>query len=90
MSGAGNRSRTCDLLITNELLYQLSYTGNDNIIYVFERPFKHDRKNAMKRHGIGVNIERIQFGKVYVVSQFLFSYKYAFICKFDVEKYKRY
>ena len=26
--GAGDRSRTYDLLITNELLYQLSYTGN--------------------------------------------------------------
>ena len=26
-SGAGDRSRTYDLLITNELLYQLSYTG---------------------------------------------------------------
>jgi hypothetical protein len=25
--GAGERSRTLDLLITNELLYQLSYTG---------------------------------------------------------------
>ncbi len=27
LSGAGNRSRTCDLRITNALLYQLSYTG---------------------------------------------------------------
>jgi hypothetical protein len=27
-SGAGERSRTLDLLITSELLYQLSYTGN--------------------------------------------------------------
>ena len=26
-SGAGNRSRTCDLRITNALLCQLSYTG---------------------------------------------------------------
>jgi hypothetical protein len=26
-TGAGDRSRTCDLLITNQLLYQLSYTG---------------------------------------------------------------
>lgn len=25
--GAGNRNRTYDLLITNELLYQLSYSG---------------------------------------------------------------
>jgi hypothetical protein len=25
--GAGERSRTPDLLITNQLLYQLSYTG---------------------------------------------------------------
>ena len=27
LDGAGERSRTLDLLITNELLYQLSYTG---------------------------------------------------------------
>jgi hypothetical protein len=27
--GAGERNRTLDLLITNELLYQLSYTGNE-------------------------------------------------------------
>ena len=27
MNGAGERSRTSDLLITNQLLYQLSYTG---------------------------------------------------------------
>ncbi len=26
--GAGDRSRTYDLRITNALLYQLSYTGN--------------------------------------------------------------
>ena len=27
MTGAGDRSRTCDILITSEALYQLSYTG---------------------------------------------------------------
>lgn len=27
-NGAGDRSRTCDLRITNALLYQLSYTGD--------------------------------------------------------------
>lgn len=27
LSGAGGRNRTADLFITNELLYQLSYTG---------------------------------------------------------------
>lgn len=27
--GAGDMNRTRDLLITNELLYQLSYTGNE-------------------------------------------------------------
>jgi hypothetical protein len=26
-NGAGNKSRTRDLMITNQLLYQLSYTG---------------------------------------------------------------
>ena len=28
--GAGRRTRTPDLLITNQLLYQLSYTGGSN------------------------------------------------------------
>ena len=28
LAGAGRRTRTPDLLITNQLLYQLSYTGN--------------------------------------------------------------
>lgn len=28
MFGAGERNRTLDLLITSELLYQLSYSGN--------------------------------------------------------------
>jgi hypothetical protein len=27
LNGAGNRTRTDDLLITNQLLYQLSYPG---------------------------------------------------------------
>ena len=30
ITGADNRSRTYDLLITNELLYQLSYVGVDS------------------------------------------------------------
>lgn len=29
--GAGERTRTADLLITNQLLYQLSYTGGVNV-----------------------------------------------------------
>ena len=32
--GAGERIRTLDLLITSELLYQLSYTGVNLLIYV--------------------------------------------------------
>lgn len=31
-NGAGDRNRTCDLLITNELLYRLSYTGLSSIL----------------------------------------------------------
>ena len=30
LCGAGRRTRTPDLLITNQLLYQLSYTGGSN------------------------------------------------------------
>ena len=33
-NGAGNRARTDDLLITNQLLYQLSYAG-----VLFKTPF---------------------------------------------------
>lgn len=32
MYGADERNRTVDLLITNELLYQLSYIGTEKII----------------------------------------------------------
>ena len=31
-NGAGDMNRTRDLLITNELLYRLSYTGNKPIL----------------------------------------------------------
>ena len=31
-NGAAGRGRTCDLLVTNELLYQLSYSGTLTII----------------------------------------------------------
>ena len=36
MTGAGNRSRTYDLRITNALLYQLSYSGEGGGVYGFE------------------------------------------------------
>jgi hypothetical protein len=32
LNGAGNRTRTDDLLITNQLLYQLSYPGKEHIL----------------------------------------------------------
>ena len=32
LNGAAGRDRTCDLLVTNELLYQLSYSGTYDII----------------------------------------------------------
>gem|GEM_PF-2142862 len=31
--GADERSRTSDLLITNQLLYQLSYVGQGGVVY---------------------------------------------------------
>ena len=40
--GAGDRSRTYDLLITNQLLYQLSYTSSEPVMLVQAEPdFKH-------------------------------------------------
>ena len=33
MYGADERNRTVDLLITNELLYQLSYIGTEKKLY---------------------------------------------------------
>ena len=36
-NGAGNRSRTCDPLITNQMLYQLSYAGNSFIVQRYFR-----------------------------------------------------
>ena len=37
LDGAGTRSRTRDLLITNQLLYQLSYASDGGHITVFLR-----------------------------------------------------
>lgn len=37
MPGAGERTRTSDLLITNQLLYQLSYTGGGGEYTGFQR-----------------------------------------------------
>ena len=36
--GAGERTRTADLLITNQLLYQLSYAGNPLESVPYENP----------------------------------------------------
>ncbi len=44
--GAGNRSRTYDLRITNALLYQLSYSGNIRVAAVFGRCWARSIKNA--------------------------------------------
>lgn len=38
VDGAGTRSRTRDLLITSQLLYQLSYTGKGEAIIAMEKP----------------------------------------------------
>ncbi len=42
--GAGNGTRTCDLLITNQLLYQLSYTS------VFSRLKYYITKEGFRQH----------------------------------------
>ena len=38
MSGAGTKIRTRDLLITNQLLYQLSYTGTVRLAGAYSKP----------------------------------------------------
>ena len=40
LGGAGRRTRTPDLLITNQLLYQLSYTGDSNSKLIIARFFR--------------------------------------------------
>ena len=45
-NGAGNRSRTYDLRITNALLYQLSYSGNIQVAAVLNRYWARSIKNA--------------------------------------------
>ncbi len=39
-NGAGGRTRTPDLLITNQLLYQLSYTSNLMLDYYITKEFR--------------------------------------------------
>ena len=46
-NGAGTRNRTPDLLITSQLLYQLSYAGN--FFYSFFRKAFYSRPSAFKR-----------------------------------------
>ena len=48
-NGAAGRDRTCDLLVTNELLYQLSYIGILHIISFFIEAVK-----AVEDFGAGV------------------------------------
>src|SRR5688500_14425688 len=57
-SGAGERNRTLDLLITSELLYQLSYTGDacrgtrrDCIVMRKMQPLSWGRYLTMVRRG---------------------------------------
>ncbi len=42
-NGAGTKSRTRDLLITNQLLYQLSYTGTEQTLQL-ATPYKDQAK----------------------------------------------
>ena len=49
--GAGNRVRTDDLLITNQLLYQLSYAGN-NAHSVTQRSMRDKRTGLRTRSDI--------------------------------------
>ena len=44
-TGAGNRNRTHDLLITNQLLYQLSYAGK-----AADYNASTDKKRSARRH----------------------------------------
>ena len=54
-NGAGNRTRTYDLLITNQLLYQLSYASifNTRLIYHFKVNLSSNSINFLKENGRG-------------------------------------
>ena len=47
--GAGERTRTADLLITNQLLYQLSYAGNPLESMTCEDTAKCRQPNGLRR-----------------------------------------
>ena len=49
IDGAGTRSRTRDLLITSQLLYQLSYTGKVGRYYIHGKAFVNQRCASCKR-----------------------------------------
>ena len=42
-NGAGNRNRTYDLIITNDALYQLSYSGAEGLRIIDARPVSTSR-----------------------------------------------
>ena len=62
-AGATGRGRTCDLLVTNELLYQLSYSGifwlKSSILAFFA--FRSASSRASKREN--TNLERFYLKK---------------------------
>ena len=61
-NGAPTRTRTADLLITNQLLYQLSYRGSDAVITVpcetvqeaivrfFQETLRRGKHGFLRRH----------------------------------------
>lgn len=47
MNGAGRVTRTPDLLITNEMLYQLSYAGPERAASIFKSSVFHNRNRRL-------------------------------------------
>ena len=63
-NGAGDRSRTYDVLITSEVLYQLSYTGTLTFNRLYQVPAKAPTQtNATRKVAIGDESYQITGGK---------------------------
>ena len=75
--GAGRRTRTPDLLITNQLLYQLSYTSISTARLYYQTPCALSRVIFEKKKFVN-NLRttcKIEFGRVQYVCCFKYYYK---------------
>ncbi len=75
-NGAGDRNRTYDLLITNQLLYQLSYTGGEGDEFAHSSGLRRFRQ-AVFREQLSESVQ---------ISKNIFNFQT--VIKYKIESYE--